>query len=587
MNRIIFNIAAKTDRAGRPSTPNQDNIWVCPDLTKFGTSTDKILGTDEDIELSEKGALLVVADGMGGMNAGEVASRLVIDGIKRKFSNIPDSILTDESEIQQFISNAIIESDESLKLYAKDHREAEGLGSTIVLLWVLNGKAYCGWCGDSRIYRYNPNNELVRLSHDHSYVQSLVDEGKITEDEAFDHPDGNIITKALGDNGSKADPELRTYDVYQRDVFILCSDGLCGLLTDAEIYDVIQATCTSSKDSLNALWNKGQETGWSDNASIDVLCIVDGGKPAKGRPDGYPVIAKKPVEKKASSNKAQIVSGGENVYAKILKPPYLYILALVALCLLGLALYNVFGSNGDEGSTNHEYNIEVPESDNNAPAENSDNSGNTQSSNTQTGNSQGNHNSGNASANGGSSSHPGRQTGSQGNSGNSQNHNSQSQNSNNGNNSSQHNTSNGVINQGVINQLNNNSNSSNEGHASQPAEVYPSKGYLELLSTVQRDYNNANSAFATVKKQGWRSRATDQAVDHYIRNIDNNLRSLKSDSKNYNALNNNQKGMINSFARLADDIDRYYYNYQTTPPRRLQDINPYGDDGVYGGGRSL
>ena len=114
MNRIIFNIAAKTDRAGRPSTPNQDNIWVCPDLTKFGTSTDKILGTEEDIELSENGALLVVADGMGGMNAGEVASRLVIDGIKKKFSNIPDSILTDESEIQQFISNAIIESDESI-----------------------------------------------------------------------------------------------------------------------------------------------------------------------------------------------------------------------------------------------------------------------------------------------------------------------------------------------------------------------------------------------------------------------------------------------------------------------------------------
>lgn len=585
MSRIIFNLAAKCDAAGR--SQNEDNYWVCPDLTKWNAPIDKVLGTDEDVELSDKGALLVVADGMGGMNAGEVASKLVIEGIKKKFSNIPESILSNGAEIMSFIHSAIVESDESIKKYAKDHREAEGLGSTIVLLWLLNGRAYCGWCGDSRIYRFNPNNELVRLSHDHSYVQSLVDEGKITEEEAFDHPDGNIISKALGDNGNKADPEIRVYDVYSRDVFLLCSDGLCGLLQDTEINDVIQETCTSSKDSLDALWKKGEKAGWSDNATIDLLCIVDGGKPAKGRPDGYPQIARKSVERKDNSSKPQIVSGGENVFARILKPPYLYILALVALLLLGLALYNVWGSKEDDGSTNHEYNIEVPESNTNASNENTDDSGNTHGTNTQVGNSQGNHNSGNANSNGGNNTRPGRQTGNQGNSGNSQNQNGQSQNNNNGNNSPQQNTNNGGINQGVINQLNNNSNGTNGVQPSQPAEVYPSKGYLELLSTVQRDYNNANSAFATVKKQGWRSRTTDQTIDHYINNIDNNLRSLKSDSKNYNALNNNQKGLINAFARLADDIDRIYYKYPTTPPRRLHDTEQYDDDGVYGGGRSL
>ena len=276
MSRIIFNLAAKCDAAGR--SQNQDNYWVCPDLTKWNAPTDKVLGTDEDVELSDKGALLVVADGMGGMNAGEVASQLVIEGIKKKFSKIPDSLLSNEAEIMSFIHSAIVESDESIKKYAKEHREAEGLGSTIVLLWLLNGRAFCGWCGDSRIYRFNPNNELVRLSHDHSYVQSLVDEGKITEEEAFDHPDGNIISKALGDNGNKAEPEIRVYDVYSRDVFLLCSDGLCGLLQDTEINDIIQETCTSSKDSLDALWKKGEKAGWSDNATIDLLCIVEGGK---------------------------------------------------------------------------------------------------------------------------------------------------------------------------------------------------------------------------------------------------------------------------------------------------------------------
>ena len=319
MSRIIFNLAAKCDAAGR--SQNQDNYWVCPDLTEWNVPTDKVLGTDEDVELSEKGALLVVADGMGGMNAGEVASKLVIDGIKKKFSNVPDSILTNEAEIMSFIHTAIVESDESIKKYAKEHKEAEGLGSTIVLLWLLNGRAFCGWCGDSRIYRFNPNNELVRLSHDHSYVQSLVDEGKISEEEAFDHPDGNIISKALGDNGNKAEPEIRVYDVYSRDVFMLCSDGLCGLLQDSELNDIISRDCTSSKETLNFLWKEGEKVGWSDNATIDVLCIVDGGKPAKGRPDGYPKIAKKPVDRK-DQHKPQIVSGGDNIVAKLLKPPY-------------------------------------------------------------------------------------------------------------------------------------------------------------------------------------------------------------------------------------------------------------------------
>ena len=118
-------------------------------------------------------------------------------------------------------------------------------------------------------------------------------------------------------------------------------------------------------------------------------------------------------------------------------------------------------------------------------------------------------------------------------------------------------------------------------------EVYPSNAYLNLLNTVQRDYNNAKSALSTVKTQGWRSRSTDQTIDHYMRNIDNNLRSLKNDSKNYNALNNNQKGMIDLFDQLADDIDRDYYSYPKTPSRRNHESETYGDDEVSEGGRSI
>ena len=578
MSRIIFNIAAKTDAAGRPSSPNQDNCWVCPDLSRWNQPTDKIVGTDEDVELSEKGALLVVADGMGGMNAGEIASNLVIRGIQKKFSNIPDAILNNEVEIQNFIRDAIDESDVLIKKYAQAHREAEGLGSTIVLLWLLHGKAYCGWCGDSRIYRFNPNNELVRLSHDHSYVQSLVDEGKITEDEAFDHPDGNIISKALGDNGSKADPELRVYDVYQRDVFLLCSDGLCGLLQDSEINEVIQTTCTSSKDSLNALWEKGESLGWSDNATIDLLCVVEGGKPAKGRPDGYPVIARKPVEKK-EQKKPQKVSGDNQPTPKN-KSPYLYILAFVALCLLGFALYKACGSKTTDESTNHEYNIDTPDNQDDGNAVNNDNQPNDdQDANRQTGRTNDSRNSDEGKTNDGKpTGSSSQQSGSQNNSGN----NNQSQ----SNPTNPNNNPGGKPNQGVIDQINQNNANQNDPQNSQPQEVYPSEGYKNMFNAIKNDYNNAVKAYNTVRQRGYRDSSSDNSVNHFLNNLGRNLNSLLSDRRNYEALSGNDKNLINSFRGFANELRSRYFGFRIGSSSRPGDGNSTGDD-VYDNGQKL
>lgn len=569
MSRIIFNLAAKCDKAGR--SQNQDNYWVCPDLTKWSASIDNVVGTDEDVELSDKGALLVVADGMGGMNAGEVASKLVIEGIQKKFSNIPDSILTNEDDVMSFIHAAIVESDESIKQYARQHKDAEGLGSTVVLLWLLNGRAFCGWCGDSRIYRFNPNNELVRLSHDHSYVQSLVDEGKIREEEAFDHPDSNIISKALGDNGNKADPEIRVYDIYSRDVFMLCSDGLCGILQDSELSEIISKNCTSSKETLKFLWAEGEKTGWSDNTTIDVLCVVDGGKPAKGRPDGYPVIAKKPTGRKEANN-PQIVSGGEKASVKFFKTPYLYILTAMAVALLCIALYYAFGRKGADESTNHEYSIEASDS----PAKDVDNSGATKTGGNQSSSPQSiRHGADNGNTNGGGQSvTPSRPTGTQGAlGGGSQRQGSQSS----GISGNVGGQQNGGTRQSVIDQLNPN-NGTNGDRSTRPTEVYPSRAYIKLFETVKNDYNNASSAYSRVREKRWRSNDDDQTIFHYTRNIDNNLRSLRNDSDNFNALTDSQKAMVKSFERLASDIKGNYSKYPTAPPRpRSYDNDSYDD----------
>lgn len=349
MSRITFNIAAKCDKAGRAQ--NQDNYWVCPNLDKIGDISS--VGNDHDVELSSKGALLVVADGMGGMKSGEKASEFVIEGIKSRFANIPLEILSDDNAIIAFIKNAIVESDKMIKAYAKDHKESEGMGSTIVLVWMLGEKAYCGWCGDSRIYCYNPQNSLVRLSHDHSYVQSLVDDGKITEDEAFDHPDGNIITRSLGDSGEAANPETKIYPIHRRDVFLLCSDGLCGLLNDTQIEEILADNCTSSEDALKALWAKGQQEGWSDNATIEIACVTDGGVTPTRKAAGYdegkpkPVVAKKAIKKDT------------NVMPNFWQTnkQYIIIVAIIALVALGIILF--FSKDKKTGgSSNQEFNVE-------------------------------------------------------------------------------------------------------------------------------------------------------------------------------------------------------------------------------------
>lgn len=350
MSRITFNIAAKCDKAGRAQ--NQDNYWVCPNLDKIDDISS--IGNDSDVELSSKGALLVVADGMGGMKSGEKASEFIIEGIKSKFANIPSDILSDDNAIIAFIKTAIIESDKMIKAYAKDHKESEGMGSTIVLVWLLGEKAYCGWCGDSRIYCYNPQNSLVRLSHDHSYVQSLVDDGKITEDEAFDHPDGNIITRSLGDSGEAANPETKIYLIHRRDVFMLCSDGLCGLLNDNQIETILADNCTSSEDTLKALWSKGQQEGWSDNATIEVACITDGGVTPTRKAAGYDEGKPKPV---VSKNKP--IKKDTNVMPNFWQAnkQYIMIVAIVAIVAIG-TIWFFSRDQKPGGSSNQEFNVE-------------------------------------------------------------------------------------------------------------------------------------------------------------------------------------------------------------------------------------
>ena len=322
-NNILFRMAARCEAAGRPN--NEDNYQLDSDLSddQWGFTA------DDEISLGNKGALLVVCDGMGGMNAGEVASDIAVKTIKQLFSTelLTDSVLANPCK---YIADAIIKADIAIKTHSKEFPETEGMGSTIVMAWLLGQKVYIGWCGDSRCYRFNPQLGLERLSHDHSYVQELVDAGKLTEELAFDHPNNNIITRSLGDPRGEAQPDTKEFELYDQDIILLCSDGLCGTLRDNEIEEQIKLHQTSMQECRDALWEADKAAGWTDNVTIALAQILSGGKDVS-------IVDSKVSISQITTSKAELVK-----INKRLKRLLLSIIAIIVLIILVFCGYKYF-----------------------------------------------------------------------------------------------------------------------------------------------------------------------------------------------------------------------------------------------------
>lgn len=291
--KIIFRLTAFSAAAGKynPEAPldgNEDNFYVDDDLN------DEVLGrfqTDVDVAMSDCGCLMVVADGMGGMNAGEVASELAIETVKDFFApgKITPKMAESPIERRRYLELVIKEADRRIKTDAKENPAHEGMGSTIILAWIVGDKLTLSWCGDSRAYRYNPINGLEPLSRDHSYVQELVNQGALTYEDTFEHPQGNIVTRSLGDPNNSAKPETKQFDVYNEDIILLCSDGLSGVLRDRKtkdpngnfypgenIEDIIAAHTSSMTECRDALLAAAEKADWYDNVTV-LLCQIESG----------------------------------------------------------------------------------------------------------------------------------------------------------------------------------------------------------------------------------------------------------------------------------------------------------------------
>ena len=214
---------------------------------------------------NRSGTLTIVADGMGGHSAGEVASEMAVDLISSYYFN-------DDSELpSEALRNAIERANVEIFEKSESDPNYSGMGTTIVAFAIQDGIGYPAHVGDSRLYRLR-GNKINRLTLDHSQVMEMVKMGLISLEEAQNHEDKNIILRAVGTQ-PHVDVEVgKPVGVEANDEFLLCSDGLCDLMNDEEIGDV-WLNATDIHAASEQLIDLAKQRGGSDNITVGIVKI--------------------------------------------------------------------------------------------------------------------------------------------------------------------------------------------------------------------------------------------------------------------------------------------------------------------------
>ena len=214
--------------------------------------------------------LIAVADGMGGHAGGEVASAIAINALAQLLPVISDPEIDTDSREDLFL-NITYEIDSQILEKSKQLPELAGMWTTLTALNISGDNVELLHIGDSRCYRYR-DNKLEQLSYDHTVMQELLDQGRLTPEEVFDHPQRSLLTQALmGDSG--LDPILVSYEIKADDKFLLCSDGLTNLLSDYEITKIIESK--TDNDLIASLISEVKAKGAPDNITIIWAQVTD------------------------------------------------------------------------------------------------------------------------------------------------------------------------------------------------------------------------------------------------------------------------------------------------------------------------
>lgn len=211
--------------------------------------------------------LAIVADGMGGHQAGEIASDLAVRIVKENYE--PTEEFTNIGEAETWIENLIMKANEQVYAYALEDEGLKGMGTTIVLSLCTKEFVVIGHVGDSRCYLWNDETNLSQITSDHSLVNELVKTGQISAVDAEEHPRKNVLIKALGTD-LKIVPDIRTIEWEGNDRILLCSDGLSNKLTDDELANMIKSD-EQLDVTAKGLINLANERGGEDNITLAIV----------------------------------------------------------------------------------------------------------------------------------------------------------------------------------------------------------------------------------------------------------------------------------------------------------------------------
>ncbi|HEU4588334.1 MAG TPA: Stp1/IreP family PP2C-type Ser/Thr phosphatase [Gemmatimonadales bacterium] len=285
---VRVSVFGKTD-LGRTRDHNEDTFLVADLSTRSASLQPEV----RDHVIGPRGSLFMVADGMGGAAAGEIASRMATDAIyqylTREWTTDPD---VSEDRFAERVRLAVEQANRQIYEFAREHAEVRGMGTTATVAGVYGSNLFLAQIGDSRAY-LDRNGEVIQLTKDQSLMQRLVDAGELTEEEAEQSERRNIILQALGPD-PRVKVDLTWQPLRRGDVLVLCSDGLSGLVRREEIAGVLAEEPDLAR-ACSRLIDLANERGGPDNITV-VLARFDGEglAPAGGEPGDVAYRAYRP-----------------------------------------------------------------------------------------------------------------------------------------------------------------------------------------------------------------------------------------------------------------------------------------------------
>lgn len=228
-------------------------------MKRYNNEDSYIVNTERD----EK--IFIVADGMGGHNAGEIASR---DACRK----VESHLLKSEGELKKMLSEGVQNANRDLFIHASERMELSGMGTTIDACVLKGDRLYVAHVGDSRVYVIS-HSDIRKITKDHSVVGMMLDSGSITEEEAKNHPQRHFITRAVG-TSMTVDVDIIEETIHNGEWVLMCTDGLTNMVSKNDLHSIVIGA-KNVKDAATELVNRAKENGGDDNITVILFHVAE------------------------------------------------------------------------------------------------------------------------------------------------------------------------------------------------------------------------------------------------------------------------------------------------------------------------